>query len=225
MTADRVLLSTDPELTRLVGEGWVAIAESFGARLYLDPADGILGEETMAIIANLRRAITSSGVSEYSIVELDSSWSSQVMILDAQTVDDYPSEADATRHTILSEGAVKELFGSSRLFGAVTMTSEPSMAREGEERGALVALSSVCSLGNGVVETDFTAVHPGHRRKGLAAAVKGASVLAAWADGHQEFRTGGSCRNAGIRAVNRQLGYFETERWISVRDPATAQSE
>ncbi|AMM19484.1 hypothetical protein AX769_04155 [Frondihabitans sp. PAMC 28766] len=186
---------------------------------------GLLSEETSTVIANLRSAVSSPGVWEYSIVELDLPWSQQVRMLDAQTVDDYPGEADATRHARLSEDALVGLFGSSRLFGALTVAPEASTATGGGGRGELIAFSSVRSVGDGVIETDFTAVHRDHRRKGLAAALKAASVLAAWTDGHQEFRTGGSRRNEGIRAVNRRLGYVETERWITLRDPNVAVAD
>ena len=68
-----------------------------------------------------------------------------------------------------------------------------------------------------LIETDFTAAHPGHRRRGLGTAVKAASVLARAHDGATRFGTGGADSNVASLAMNRAVGYQITETWHTYR--------
>lgn len=61
--------------------------------------------------------------------------------------------------------------------------------------------------------------HPAHRRRGLAAAVKAASVAAGVRAGHRLFGTGGAAVNAGSLAMNQAVGYEVTERWVTLVPP------
>lgn len=65
-------------------------------------------------------------------------------------------------------------------------------------------------------ETDFTVVAAGSRRRGLATAVKAASVLALLRDGVEVFRTGGAEENTAILAANLRLGYVVDEEWVTL---------
>ena len=68
-------------------------------------------------------------------------------------------------------------------------------------------------------ETEFTSVDPAHRRKGLAVAVKAASIIALAADDVRIFGTGGAEANSGSIRMNEHLGYSIEERWLSLTMP------
>ncbi|WAC51304.1 GNAT family N-acetyltransferase [Frigoribacterium sp. SL97] len=93
-----------------------------------------------------------------------------------------------------------------RAWGALTST------------GRLVGLT-VVDLDGPTAETDVTVVHPDHRGRGLAAAVKAASVLALLDAGVLRFRTGGSADNPAIVAANATLGYVVDEGWLTLVAP------
>jgi hypothetical protein len=62
-------------------------------------------------------------------------------------------------------------------------------------------------------------VDAAHRRRGLAVAVKAASILALADDGVRVFGTGGAAVNAGSIRMNEHLGYVIEERWFSLAPP------
>ncbi len=72
-----------------------------------------------------------------------------------------------------------------------------------------------------LVETHFTSVHPDHRRQGLAAVVKDASVLTYAAEGSQWFGTGGAGTNAESIGMNKAVGDEITETWHTFLPPPT----
>ena len=78
---------------------------------------------------------------------------------------------------------------------------------------------SVISLTAARGETEFTSVHPAYRRRGLAVAVKAASITALAEDGVRIFGTGGAQVNTGSIRMNEHLGYAIEERWLSLRMP------
>ena len=82
-------------------------------------------------------------------------------------------------------------------------------------RGQVVAVTAIRRDGEHA-ETDFTSVARAHRRRGLAEAVKAASVLALAAEGASVFVTGGAEENAASLAMNARLGYEVTERWLTL---------
>lgn len=188
----RVLLSTDPECRQLETRGWRVLAESWGARLR--PT-----EEDLPRLAHLVDRVRAQG---YAVRELGPKDASAVAELDAATREDYPRAGPATAHEPVDEARAARLLDSGRAFAALTPEDE------------LVAVSVTSGAGERV-ETDFTAVHPGHRRAGLGTAVKAASVLAWWDDGARVFGTGGAQTNPASLAINRAVGYTVTERWLT----------
>jgi predicted GNAT family acetyltransferase len=84
--------------------------------------------------------------------------------------------------------------------------------------GEVVAVTAIERDGERA-ETDFTAVARTHRRRGLAEAVKAASVLALVVEGVRVFSTGGAEENAASLAMNARLGYAVTERWLTLVPP------
>ena len=81
--------------------------------------------------------------------------------------------------------------------------------------GELAAVTVISSGENDYAETEFTSVAREHRRKGLGAGVKAASILALAAVGVRVFGTGGAQVNEASLAMNRAVGYVVEERWLS----------
>lgn len=203
---DRVLRSDDPRCAELESQGWALVATSWGARLRVTP-DLLRRLETVASAAR------GTGVE---IRELTIEEAADVLRLDELTAADYPGGV-ATSHEPLDGAGARALFARGRVFGAryadtllaVTVTEgggPEGDGREGDGRRSRV-------------ETGFTAVHPDHRGRGLATAVKAASVLAHAAEGATLFGTGGSSANAASLAMNRSVGYEITETWHTYSPP------
>ena len=196
--ATKVMRADSPQRAELEANGWSVAARSFGARLDEDRIDE----------SRLRRLVEQVAVS-VSVRSLDGRDVDAVLALDSATADDYPGSV-ATRHALLDrEGATPT--PARRGFGA--------FGPDGE----LVAMTfvDVETDGDGsAAETDFTVVHRAWRRRGLAVAVKAASVLALSAEGVTRFRTGGSAENAGIIRANTVLGYVRDEEWITLERAA-----
>ena len=77
--------------------------------------------------------------------------------------------------------------------------------------GQLVAVS-VIGVTLVRAETECTSVHPSFRRRGLAVAVKAASINSLPADGIRIFGKGGAQSNAGSIRMNEHLGYVIEDR-------------
>ena len=176
--------------------GYVIVGESWGARLRLsDPPD--LSALHAAVVAATEQALL--------IQELDASWAPQVTALEALNHADYPC-TPATEVPHRTESDVLEFWRCGcRLFGAI-------------DDGQLVAVS-VITLTTERAETEFTSVHPSYRRRGLAVAVKAASITALADDGVRIFGTGGAQVNTGSIRMNEHLGYAIEERWLSLTMP------
>ncbi|MET4052779.1 putative GNAT family acetyltransferase [Frigoribacterium sp. PvP054] len=188
-----VLRQDSPEAAALLVEGWTVEARSFGALLEADHVDR----------ARLR-ALAVAGPSDVTIRELCPDDVDDVLALDSMTAADYPGSV-ATRHEPFDRSSATP-WPTRRAWGARTSTER------------LVALTFV-DLGERVAETDVTVVHPDHRGRGLAAAVKSASVLALLDAGVVRFRTGGSADNPAIIAANATLGYVVDETWLTLVAP------
>jgi len=182
-----VLRADDPEVERLLAAGWMVVAESWGARLRNPDPD------------HLRRLVAGVTDAAYDVRELTSDELADVADLERRTAPDYPSTpaTDAPARTLERLRALEARFVGAR------------------SDGVLVAVTAV-EPGEGLVETAFTSVHPDHRRRGLAAAVKAASVLLVLDGGARVFGTGGAAVNAGSLAMNARVGYVVEERWLSL---------
>ena len=186
----------DPRVQHLTEAGYVVVGESWGARLRLsDPPD----------LSALNAAVVAATEQAFLIQELDASWAPQVTALEALNYADYPY-TPATEVPHRDEADVLELWRSGcRLFGAI------------DDR-QLVAVS-VISLTAERGETEFTSVDSSYRRRGLAVAVKAASITALADDGVRIFGTSGAQVNAGSIRMNENLGYAIEERWLSLTMP------
>lgn len=193
--------SDDPQRDELLLQGWTVVGESWGARLRL----GARGTPERATAeARLHAAVTAAERLGYRIVELGPDDAAAIAALDATNEADYPS-TPSTAHVAPREDEVRDLFASKgvRFFGA-------RAARE------VVAVTGIYRRPDRA-ETEFTSVRADHRGRGLASAVKAASVLAMAAEGVDVFGTGGAAANAGSLAVNRGLGYAIEEHWFDLQ--------
>ncbi|MBD8539745.1 acetyltransferase [Frigoribacterium sp. CFBP 8751] len=194
MQTPAVLRDHSPEAAALLGEGWTVAARSFGARLHTGDVD-----------RDHLRALATGKAADVTIRELGPLDVDAVLALDAQTLDDYPGSV-ATRHEPFDRSSATP-GPTRRAWGAFTPT------------GRLVGLT-VVDLDGPAAETDVTVVHSDHRGRGLAAAIKAASVLALLDAGVLRFRTGGSADNPAIVATNASLGYVVDEGWLTLVAPA-----
>ena len=165
--------------------------ESWGARFAAGP-------EHLARLDALAETLPG----DYRVRVLTSDDAADIAALDRATCADYPRGAAVFHDPVDLEGA-RSLTERGSVHGVRTAS------------GDLVAMTATRASGD-LVETAFTAVHPAHRRRGLAAAVKAASVAAGVRAGHRLFGTGGAAVNAGSLAMNRAVGYIVTEHWVTL---------
>ncbi|WP_460511508.1 acetyltransferase [Frigoribacterium salinisoli] len=191
----RVVRSDDPEARRLVDAGWRPVGESWGARLRLgEPPE----------LAPLRALVARAVEAGWSVRELEAADDPAVVAHEAATRDDYPVTPATEPDVVTAEGLQELRAEGHRAFGAL------------DARDALAAVTVVGRRPDRV-ETLWTSVRREHRRRGLAAAVKAASVVALAGEGARVFGTGGAQVNAAALAANARLGYLVEERWLSLR--------
>lgn len=183
----------DPRRRELEGAGWTVSARSWGARLAADGVD-----------RQLLEALAGRAAALGTVRELHDDDAAAILELDAATASDYPGGI-ATSHTPLSVAQVV-LTGRRRAFGVLGL---------GEK---LLAMTFV-DLDGALAEIDFTVVAAPWRGRGLATAVKAASVLALLVDGVRVVRTGGDADNEAIIRANAALGFVVDEQWVTLTAP------
>ena len=195
MIAENTVLREDsPRISELQSQGWRIIARSWAAQLNAVDVD-------IERLTTLIEGMSGKGV----VRELEISDKAAILALDASTVTDYPGGI-ATVHDALSPEQAT-VTGTRRGFGV-----------NGPD-GGLIAMTFV-DINGTEVETDFTVVAKDWRRRGLATAVKAASVLALLSDRAVTFRTGGSDENIASLAANTSVGYALDEAWLTLTPPA-----
>ncbi|RIX30561.1 GNAT family N-acetyltransferase [Amnibacterium setariae] len=190
MTEPAVLREDDSRASALLEQGWRVAHRSWGARLRAVDT---------ALLSGLVAAAEGAGLR---VAEAGPDADAGIAALEAAVRDDYPG-GPATAPALHDAAALAALRARGTRF---------FIARDGDE---VVAITAIHRDGEHA-ETDFTAVARSHRRRGLAEAVKAASVLALAAEGAQVFGTGGADENAASLAMNARLGYAVTERWLTL---------
>jgi GNAT superfamily N-acetyltransferase len=190
----QVLREDDPEAAVLLAGGWTVAHRSWGARLRTaDPEC-------------LRALVAAAEALGYAIAEVGPEADAGIAALESAVREDYPG-GPATAPAVHDVAALTALrAGGTRCFAALAadeVVAVTAIKREDDERA----------------ETDFTSVARDHRRRGLAEAVKAASVLALGAEGASVFGTGGAAENAASLAMNARVGYAVTERWLTLVPP------
>ena len=173
----------DPRCAELEAAGYRVVAESWAVRL-CDPDRDLLDSA-------VRRA-TAGGLT---IRELGPESAGALHTLETTNGPDYPD----THHDIRDLAAVKALWQDNRVFGAFD--------------GSRLVGATVIREREGCGDTVFTSVLATHRRRGVAQAVKAASILAFLDVGITRFSTGGAATNQASLQANQSLGYQLTERW------------
>ena len=197
MTESRVLRVDDPEVPGLLAGGWRVAHRSWAARLRVG--------ERIALLAGPVAAAEAIGIR---VAEVGPDADPAIAALEAAVREDYPG-GPATAPALHDAPALAALrAGGTRFFAAM-------------DEGELVAVTAIRREG-ATAETDFTSVARSHRRRGLAEAVKAASLLALAEEGVDEFGTGGADENAASLAMNARLGYLVTERWLTLVPPASS---
>jgi len=176
----------DPRCAELEAAGYRVVAESWAVRLY-DPDRELLESA-------VRRA-TAGGLS---IRELGPESAELLYALEKTNESDYPY-TPATHRVVGDLATVRALWPEYRVFGAF-------------DGSRLVGATAIRSH-EGFGDTRFTSVLSTHRRRGVAQAVKAASILAFLDIGITRFSTGGAAANVGSLRANESLGYTLTERW------------
>jgi GNAT superfamily N-acetyltransferase len=183
-----IVPDTDPRCRELEAAGYRVVAESWAARLF-DPDRELLDSA-------VRRA-TAAGIT---IREVGVEAAEALYTLERTNAPDYP-DTPATHHEIGDLEKVRALWPGNRVFGGFD--------------GSRLVGATVIRERDGFGDTAFTSVLASHRRRGVAAAVKAASILAFLDIGITRFSTGGAAVNQGSIQTNQSLGYTLTERWLT----------
>jgi hypothetical protein len=241
-----VVCRTDPQFARLISGGWRIVAQSWGARLRVPPPGT---RDHAALVARLESLVAQARRLGYDVGEAGLADVERIAALEALTTDDYPANNAATAHVAPTVDDVRAMLagdagarafivattasraprgasvGGAKMPSSISVPRTPSGASGGGAElwsstpaGEVVAVTVTEPRGDRL-ETGFTSVHPAHRRRGLAAAVKAASVLAGIADGWAVFGTGGDAVNAGSLAMNVAVGYTIEEHWATLAPP------
>ena len=189
MTQSLVLREDDPRVPDLLATGWAVAARSWGAHVMVDDS----------LVALLHSRVAGSTAA---VAELPPSWDAAIVAFDELTRDDYPPSAATLHHPVAARAVDALRRHGVRFFGLT-------------EGGRVIAMTALRREG-GAVETEFTAVAPGRRRRGLATVVKASAMLAVIAEGATRFGTGGSALNAGSVRMNEACGYVVDERWLTL---------
>ena len=182
----QIVRDDDPRCAELEAAGYRVVAESWAVRLF-DPDRELLESA-------VRRA-TAGGLT---IRELGPESAEVLHELEKANEDDYPY-TPATHRVVGDLASVRALWPEYRVFGAFD--------------GSRLVGATAIRAHEGFGDTRFTSVLATHRRRGVAQAVKAASILAFLDIGITRFSTGGAAANVGSLRANESLGYTLTERW------------
>jgi GNAT superfamily N-acetyltransferase len=180
----------DPRCRELEELGFTVTGYSWGANLRLD--------ETCDL-TRLNERVANVAQDGFTIRELHVADLALVVELERRTADDYPVTL-ATNHVAPSlETLIDLLAAGARAWGAFT----------GDE---LIAVTLAKSRGERW-NSEFTSVLSQFRGRGIGSAVKAASLVALFNDGHRWFSTGGAESNSASLGANLALGYVLEPRW------------
>jgi GNAT superfamily N-acetyltransferase len=182
----QIVRDDDPRCAELEAAGYRVVAESWAVRLF-DPDRELLESA-------VRRA-TAGGLT---IRELGPESAELLHQLEKANEADYP-DTPATHRVVGELADIRALWPACRVFGAFD--------------GNRLVGATVIRQKDGYGDTAFTSVLGTHRRRGVAQAVKAASILAFLDIGISRFSTGGAAANQASLQANQSLGYQVTEQW------------
>ncbi|MDX2971958.1 hypothetical protein PWY87_07810 [Kribbella solani] len=182
----QIVRDDDPRCAELEAAGYRVVAESWAVRL-VDPDRELLESA-------VRRAIA-GGIT---VRELGPEAAPALHELEKTNEPDYP-DTPATHRAVGDAADIRALWPDHRVFGAFD--------------GHRLVGATVIRSKDGFGDTAFTSVLSTHRRRGVAQAVKAASILAFLDIGINRFSTGGAATNQASLQANQALGYQLTEHW------------
>jgi len=182
----QIVRDDDPRCAELEAAGYRVVGESWAVRLF-DPDRELLESA-------VRRA-TAGGLT---IRELGAESAEELHALEKSNEVDYPY-TPATHRVVGDLADTRALWPEHRAFGAFD--------------GNRLVGATVIREKDGFGDTRFTSVLATHRRRGVAQAVKAASILAFLDIGITRFSTGGAATNQASLQANQSLGYQLTEHW------------
>ena len=182
----QIVRDDDPRCAELEAAGYRVVGESWAVRLS-DPDRELLESA-------VRRA-TAGGLT---IRELGPESAEILHALEKANEGDYPY-TPATHRVVGDLAKTRALWPDHRVFGAF-------------DGNRLVGATAIRRAGDSG-DTRFTSVLASHRRRGVAQAVKAASILAFLDIGITRFSTGGASANQASLQANQSLGYELTEHW------------
>ncbi|GAA1602973.1 hypothetical protein GCM10009804_69300 [Kribbella hippodromi] len=182
----QIVRDDDPRCAELEAAGYRVVAESWAVRL-VDPDRELLESA-------VRRA-TAGGIT---VRELGPEAAPALHELEKANEPDYPY-TPATHRVVGAAKDIRALWPGHRVFGAFD--------------GHRLVGATVIRQKDGFGDTAFTSVLSTHRRRGVAQAVKAASILALLDVGITRFSTGGAAANQASLQANQSLGYQLTEQW------------
>jgi len=181
-----IVQDNDPRCAELEAAGYRVVAESWAVRLF-DPDRELLESAVL-------RA-TAGGLT---IRELGAESARELHALEKSNEPDYPY-TPATHRVVGELAETSALWPEHRVFGAFD--------------GNRLVGATVIRANDGFGDTLFTSVLSTYRRRGVAQAVKAASILAFLDIGITRFSTGGAAANQASLQANQSLGYKLTEHW------------
>jgi RimJ/RimL family protein N-acetyltransferase len=182
----QIVRDDDPRCAELEAAGYRVVAESWAVRLF-DP--------DRELLESAGRRATAGGLT---IRELGPESAEMLYQLEKANEADYPY-TPATHRVVGELADVRALWPANRVFGAFD--------------GNRLVGATVIRQRDGFGDTAFTSVLATHRRRGVAQAVKAASILAFLDVGITRFSTGGAAANQASLRASQSLGYHLTEQW------------
>ncbi|EEH65646.1 hypothetical protein HMPREF0058_1616 [Actinomyces urogenitalis DSM 15434] len=195
--SSRILREDDPEHAVLLAQGWTVTHRSWGARLVL------AGDADLGPMVEAAAAAQAAG---YELRRLVGTDMIALRSLDEQVAPDFPDTPASHHDPVPTDLGTRLDDGSSLGFVAV------------DTEGEMVAYTWMGRLPDRW-EVDRTGVAAAHRRRGLARAVKAASILATYALGARCWGTGGAGVNTASLTMNRSLGFVLEPQWHTLAPP------
>ncbi|TCC16175.1 GNAT family N-acetyltransferase [Kribbella speibonae] len=186
MAEYEIVQEGDPRCAELEAAGYRVVAESWAVRLFNPDRE---------LLESAVRRVTAGGLT---LRELGAESAEDLYALEKANEADYPY-TPATHRVVGELADVARLWPENRVFGAFD--------------GNRLVGATVMRERDGFGDTAFTSVLATHRRRGVAQAVKAASILAFLDIGITRFSTGGAAANQASLQANQSLGYELTEQW------------